>query len=155
MPTTSAGLLLYRSTLSGLEVLLVHPGGPFWRRKDLGAWSIPKGEATEGEDLLAAAKREFNEETGFHAKGPAIPLGLTRQPGGKIVHAWAVNGDVDPSQLRSNTFQIEWPRGSGRIRSFPEVDEAAWFHLAEAQRRIAPAQATFLDALATALKASP
>ena len=136
-------------------MLLVHPGGPFWRRKDLGAWSIPKGEASEGEDLLAAARREFREETGFSSEGPAIPLGQVRQSGGKVVHAWAVRGDVDPGQLCSNTFEMEWPRGSGKIRSFPEVDKAAWFDLAEARRRIVPAQAAFLDALVAALEAPP
>lgn len=154
MPTTSAGLLLYRYTPSGLEVLLVHPGGPFWKRKDLGAWSIPKGEATEGEDLLAVAQREFREETGFTAEGPAVPLGQVRQSGGKTVHAWAVSGDVDPSQLRSNTFEIEWPRASKQIRRFPEVDKAGWFNLAEARRRILSAQVAFLDALVAKLKAS-
>ncbi len=132
-------------------MLLVHPGGPFWQRKDLGAWSIPKGEAAEGEDLLAAARREFREETGSPVEGSAIPLGCIRQSGGKIVHAWAVSGDLDPRSLQSNTFEMEWPRGSGRIRSFPEVDRAAWFDLAEARLRILPAQATFLDALVTAL----
>lgn len=154
MPATSAGLLLHRSTKRGLEVLLVHPGGPFWARKDLGAWSIPKGESAEGEDLLAAARRELHEETGFSADGPAVPLGTVRQRGGKVVHAWAVPGDVDPGKLRSNSFEIEWPRGSGHMRSFPEVDRAAWFDLAEARRRIVPAQAPFLDALVDALKAA-
>jgi predicted NUDIX family NTP pyrophosphohydrolase len=148
MPKISAALLLYRSGSSGLEVLLVHPGGPFWQRKDLGAWSIPKGEVAEGEDLLAAAQRELREETGFLAAGEAIPLGSVRQPGGKIVHAWAVRGDADPRALRSNRFELEWPRGSGRMQSFPEVDRAEWFDLAEARRRILPAQASFLDALA-------
>jgi predicted NUDIX family NTP pyrophosphohydrolase len=154
MPTTSAGLLLYRYAASGLEVLLVHPGGPFWERKDLGAWSIPKGEAAEGEDLLAAAQREFREETGFTAEGPASPLGQVRQSGGKVVHAWAVSGDVDPRQLRSNTFEIEWPRGSRKTRRFPEADKAGWFNLAEARRRIVSAQVAFLDALVAELKAS-
>lgn len=154
MPSTSSGLLLYRYAVSGLEVLLVHPGGPFWERKDLGAWSIPKGEATKGEDLLAAAQREFREETGFTAEGPAIPLGHVRQSGGKIVHAWAVSGDIDPRQLRSNTFEIEWPRGSSQTRRFPEVDKAGWFKLAEARRRIVSAQVAFLDALAAELRAS-
>ncbi len=147
MPTVSAGLLLYRSTPDGLEVMLVHPGGPFWAKKDLGAWSIPKGETTEGEDLFAAALRELREETGAAAEGPAIALGQVRQRGGKVVHAWAVRGDFDPDELRSNTFEIEWPRGSGKTRSFPEVDRAAWFDLAEARRRILPAQVAFLDEL--------
>ncbi|HBZ70123.1 MAG TPA: NUDIX hydrolase [Deltaproteobacteria bacterium] len=152
MPKTSAGLLLYRYTASGLEVLLVHPGGPFWAHKDLGSWSIPKGEVIEGEDLLAAAQREFKEETGFTAEGPTIPLGYVRQSGGKIVHAWAVRGDVDPSQLHSNIFEIEWPRGSRQTRRFPEVDTAAWFKLAEARRRLVSAQVAFLDALSAELK---
>lgn len=154
MPRISAGLLLYRLGADGPEVLLVHPGGPFWRSKDLGAWSIPKGEAAEGEDLLAAARREFHEETGFAAEGPAIPLGEIRQRGGKHVHAWAVRGDADPARLRSNPFEMEWPPRSGEIASFPEVDRAAWFGLAEARRRILPAQAAFLDALAGTLKES-
>ena len=155
MPATSAGLLLYRATTaSGLEVLLVHPGGPFWARRDFGAWSIPKGEVGEGEDLLAAARREFHEETGFSAEGPVIPLGAIRQAGGKTVHAWAVRGDADPRQMRSNTFEIEWPRGSGRRRAFPEMDKAAWFGLVGARERIAPAQVAFLDRLVAALQAA-
>lgn len=152
MPTISAGLLLHRAGRGGLEVLLVHPGGPFWRRRNLGAWSIPKGEAGPDEDLLAAARREFREETGFSAEGAAIPLGSVRQSGGKIVHAWAVEGDVDPDRMCSNTFEMEWPRGSGQTRAFPEVDEAAWFELREARRRILPAQAAFLDALVAELE---
>lgn len=148
---TSAGLLLYRQTPDGLEVLLVHPGGPFWARKDLGAWSIPKGEADDCEDLLAVAHRELAEETGFTASGPELSLGHVRQKAGKVVHAWAVRADADPSQLRSNEFEIEWPPRSGRMRAFPEVDRAAWFDLAEARRRINPAQAAFLDALVAAV----
>jgi predicted NUDIX family NTP pyrophosphohydrolase len=151
---TSAGLLLYRSTPRGLEVLLVHPGGPFWQKKDLGAWSIPKGEPAPGEDLFAAALREFREETGFAADGPALPLGSVRQRGGKVVHAFALRGDVDPAELRSNTFELEWPRGAAK-RSFPEIDRAAWFDLAEARRRILAAQAAFLDALVEKLEAEP
>jgi predicted NUDIX family NTP pyrophosphohydrolase len=151
MPTISAGLLLYRSSANGLEVLLVHPGGPYFARKDLGAWSVPKGLPAPGEDLLATARREVREETGFAIDGPAIALGEVRQASGKVVHAWAVRADVDPSRLESNTFELEWPRGSGRIRAFPEVDRAAWFDLAEARRRIVPAQAAFLDRLVEAL----
>jgi predicted NUDIX family NTP pyrophosphohydrolase len=150
--TTSAGLLLHRSGPGGLEVLLVHPGGPFWRRRDLGAWSIPKGEVAEGEDLRDAARREVREETGFTVSGPLLPLGQVRQRGGKVVHAWAVRADVDPGNLRSNTFPMEWPRGSGRMRAFPEVDAAAWFPIAEARRRILSAQEAFLDALVAALE---
>jgi predicted NUDIX family NTP pyrophosphohydrolase len=155
MAKTSAGLLLVRATPAGYEVLLVHPGGPFWARRDLGAWSIPKGEVDEGEDLLAAAHRELREETGFSADGPAIPLGHVRQRSGKVVHAWAVRGDADPSHLRSNSFEVEWPRGSGRMRSFPEVDRAAWFDPAEARRRIVPAQAGLLDALVARMAGGP
>jgi predicted NUDIX family NTP pyrophosphohydrolase len=135
-------------------VLLVHPGGPFWRGRDLGAWSIPKGEVAEGEDLLAAARREFEEETGFVADGPAMPLGQVRQKGGKRVHAWGVRGELDPAQLRSNRFELEWPPRSGSFQRFPEVDAAAWYGLEEARRRILPAQEPFLDALAAALRGS-
>lgn len=155
MPKTSAGLLLYRFIDRGLEVLLVHPGGPFWANRDLGAWSIPKGETAEGEDLLAAARREFHEETGSGAEGPTFALGQLRQRSGKIIHAWAVRSDFDPSGLRSNHFEMEWPPRSGEIRSFAEVDRAAWFDLAEARRRIVPGQAGFLDALLAHLEASP
>jgi predicted NUDIX family NTP pyrophosphohydrolase len=154
MPKISAGILLYRHTATGLEVFLVHPGGPFWERKDHGAWSIPKGETDEGEELLAAARRELHEETGFKARGTAVPLGHVRQSGGKIVHAWAIKGDVDPKQLRSNTFKIEWPPGSKRIKCFPEVDKAEWFSLAEAGRRVVSAQVAFLDALAAELNSA-
>lgn len=147
----SAGLLLFRATAAGLEVLLAHPGGPFFARKDLGAWSIPKGEVDEGEDLVAAALRELAEETGFTAPGPALPLGQVRQKSGKVVHAWAVRGDADPSALRSNLFEVEWPPRSGTMARFPEIDRVAWFGLAEARRRILPAQAVFLDALAAAV----
>ena len=150
MPKTSAGLLLFRRAPAGLEVLLVHPGGPFWQGKDLGAWSIPKGEIGPDEDPLAAARREFREETGFERSGPAVPLGQLRQPGGKLVHAWALEGDADPSELSSNSFSMEWPRGSGRLQAFPEVDRAEWFGLAEARRRILPGQAPFLDRLEAA-----
>ena len=153
MPKTSAGLLLYRRAPAGLQVLLVHPGGPFWQGKDLGAWSIPKGEIGADEDPLAAARREFHEETGFEAAGPAVPLGRLRQPGGKLVHAWALEGDADPGELTSNTFSMEWPRGSGRLQAYPEVDRAEWFGLAEARRRILPGQARFLDALEEAASA--
>ena len=155
MTAASAGLLLFRSGASGLEVLLVHPGGPFWQRRDLGAWSIPKGEIDAAEDPLAAARRELREETGWSADGEALALGTVRQKGGKIVHAWAVRGDADPDTLRSNTFEIEWPPRSGKRRSFPEVDRAAWFDLAEARRRILPSQEPLLDALVAALAPAP
>jgi predicted NUDIX family NTP pyrophosphohydrolase len=143
----SAGLLLYRRPAGRLEVLLVHPGGPFWQKKDLGAWSIPKGELADGEDALAAARREFREETGREVAGPFVPLTPVKQPGGKIVHAWAVEGDFDPRALTSNTFSLEWPPRSGRHREFPEVDRAAWFDLDEAKRRINRGQAPLLDEL--------
>jgi len=152
MPKTSAGLLLYRTTPNGVEVLLVHPGGPLFARKDLGAWSIPKGEVEPGEELLAVAHRELAEETGFTAPGPALELGQVQQRGGKIVHAWAVRGDADPSRLASNGFELEWPPRSGRMREFPEVDRAAWLGLDEARRKINPAQAELLDRLAALLR---
>jgi predicted NUDIX family NTP pyrophosphohydrolase len=152
---TSAGLLLFRERASGLEVLLVHPGGPWFARRDAGAWSIPKGEVEAGEDLLDAARRELHEETGFSAEGDAIPLGTIRQKGGKVVHAWAVRGDADPGRLASNTFELEWPRGSGRRRKFPEVDRAAWFAPDEARRRLLAEQVPLLDRLIGALADAP
>jgi predicted NUDIX family NTP pyrophosphohydrolase len=148
MPTQSAGLLLFRRRAGALEVLLVHPGGPFWAKRDLGAWSIPKGELDAGEDPLAAARRELEEETGFRAAGPFFALGAVRQRGGKQVTAWAAEGEFDPAALRSAEFEIEWPPRSGKRRSFPEIDRAAWFGLDEARRRILPAQAPLLDRLA-------
>jgi predicted NUDIX family NTP pyrophosphohydrolase len=148
MPKTSAGLLVYRLREGRLQVFLAHPGGPFWARKDLGAWSLPKGEFIEPEDPLEAARREFQEETGFDLEGPFEPLTPRKQSTGKIVHAWAVEGDFDPRQIRSNTFLLEWPKGSGRQKEFPEIDRADWFDLEEAKRRILPGQAGFLDELA-------
>ena len=142
----SAGLLLFREVGGDLEVLLVHPGGPFWANKDDGAWSIPKGEAEEGEDLLAAAKREFTEETG--AAAPAdqfLPLEPVRQPSGKIVHAWAVRGDFDVSMLRSNECAMEWPPNSGRQETFVEVDRAAWFPLKHAREKLIKGQRPILS----------
>ncbi|HVP15091.1 MAG TPA: NUDIX domain-containing protein [Terriglobales bacterium] len=150
----SAGLLMYRIADSGPEVLLVHPGGPFWARKDAGAWSIPKGEHGPEEDPLAAARREFEEETGWKAGDPdLIALGEARQKSGKLVRAWAFRGDVDPGTLRSNTFALEWPPRSGRTRDFPEIDRAAWLSLPEARRRIVPGQAVFLERLSDRLGA--
>ncbi len=140
MPKTSAGLLLYRHRHDGLEVFLVHPGGPFWVHKDEGSWSIPKGEFEPSEDALAAAQREFTEETGFTASGTFVPLTALKQPSGKIVHAWAVLGDCDPALVRSNTFTFKG-------REFPEIDRAAWFGLAEARKKILPRQVGFLDQL--------
>jgi predicted NUDIX family NTP pyrophosphohydrolase len=126
---SSAGILMYRRTGPRLEVLLVHPGGPFWRNKDEGAWSIPKGEMDEDEDAASAARREFLEETGCALLGPLEPLGDIRQRGGKRVTAFAVEGDLDPDAVKSNTFEIEWPPKTERMQSFPEIDRAAWFYL--------------------------
>ena len=150
MKKTSAGLLLYRRR-GELEVFLVHPGGPFWAKKDLGAWSLPKGELDEEEDPLKAAIREFEEETGFPIDGEFRPLRPLRQPSGKTIVAWAVEGDCDPAALRSNTFTIEWPPKSGKQREFPEVDRAAWFSIEEARKRIIAGQAPFLNELQEAL----
>jgi predicted NUDIX family NTP pyrophosphohydrolase len=147
MPKRSAGLLMYRKSGAGLVVLLVHPGGPFWARKDLGAWSIPKGEYGPGEEPLAVARREFGEETGARLQGVFQPLGELVQPGGKRVIAWAVEGDLDPATLVSNTFELEWPPRSGRKQFFPEVDRAAWFSPAEARERILPGQRVLIDRL--------
>lgn len=144
---TSAGILLYRRRAGELEVFLVHPGGPFWTKKDLGAWSLPKGEVGEGEDPRAAAVREFTEETGFRAGGELRPLRPQRQSSGKTILAWAVEGDCDPAELRSGTFSMEWPPRSGKQQEFPEVDRGAWFTLDEARRRIVAGQAPFLDEL--------
>jgi predicted NUDIX family NTP pyrophosphohydrolase len=155
MSKTAAGLLLFRNAPGGPEVLLVHLGGPFWARKDLGAWSLPKGEVAPGEDPLAAARREFREETGYEPPGTPFPLGQIKQASGKVVYAWAVEGDFEPSSLRSNTFSVEWPKGSGQVREFPEVDRAAWFDLAEARRRILSSQVPLLDVLAAAPRLRP
>lgn len=148
----SAGLLMFRLFDGMLQVLLVHPGGPFWQNKENGAWSIPKGGIHEGEDPLEAAKREFKEETGFACKGPFIPLKAIRQKSGKTVHAWGFQGDCDPARVRSINFEMEWPPYSGQMRSFPEVDRAAFFHLTEAKRKIIPAQAAFISELLENLK---
>ena len=149
MAKRSSGILLYRGGGAALEVLLVHPGGPFWAKKDLGAWSIPKGEYEDGEDALAAARREFAEELGSPAAdGELVALGEVRQKSGKVVTAWALEGDIDADAVTSNTFTMEWPPRSGRTREFPEVDRAAWFGLDEARERILPAQAPLLDRLA-------
>lgn len=147
MAVTSAGILLYRRTARGLEVLLGHPGGPLWAKRDLGAWTVPKGMVEEGEDLEAAARREFREEMGFEAHGPGMALAPRRLASRKLVHAWAVEGECDAAQCRSNVFTMEWPPRSGRHTSFPEIDRAAWFPLDEARRRILPGQAPFLDEL--------
>ena len=139
---------MFRKSRSLIEVFLVHPGGPFWKNKDAGAWSIPKGEYSDEEEPLAAARREFQEETGFVASGKFLPLGEIAQPSGKTVIAWALEGDCPAEEIHSNTFAMEWPPKSGRHRQFPEVDRAAWFDLEEARKRILPGQAKFLDRLA-------
>ena len=149
---TSAGILLYRVRDGRLEVLLAHPGGPFWARRDDGAWTIPKGLVAEGEDLLAAAQREFTEETGLVPAGPFLELGAIRQKAGKVVHAWACEGDLDPATAVSNVAETEWPRGSGRRITFPEVDRWGWFTPEQARGKLIPAQAelvTRLEALRT------
>jgi predicted NUDIX family NTP pyrophosphohydrolase len=143
----SAGILVYRRTDAGVEVLLVHPGGPFWARKDEGAWSIPKGLPEEGEDLFGAAHREFREETGLALDGEFVPLGSAKQPGGKIVRAWAVEADPDLGRFESNTFALEWPPKSGRVQEFPEVDKADWFPIEAAGGKILQGQRVFLDRL--------
>jgi predicted NUDIX family NTP pyrophosphohydrolase len=147
----SAGILLFRRRESVVEVFLVHPGGPFWSKKDEGAWSIPKGEYREDEDALAAAKREFEEETGTRADGEFISLGETKQAGGKLVTAWALEQDFDPATLKSNLFELEWPPRSKTIRKFPEVDAGAWFPLPEARGKILRGQLDFINRLADCL----
>ncbi len=148
----SAGLVAYRFRAGSLEVLLVHPGGPFWARKDEGAWSIPKGELDGSEDALAAACREFREETGFEPQGPFIALGSARQKSGKVVHAWGFAGDFDPSELVSNTIEIEWPPRSGRRLTIPEVDRAAWLDPAGVEARLNPGQIPLIFALRAVLE---
>jgi predicted NUDIX family NTP pyrophosphohydrolase len=146
-PKESAGLLLFRERDARLEVLLVHPGGPLWAKKDDGAWSIPKGELTAGEDPVTAARREFTEELGAAVDGEFIPLGAVKQPGGKVIHAWAVRGDFDPARLKSNAFSMEWPPRSGKQQEFPEVDRAEWFGIETGRAKILKGQAAFLDQL--------
>ena len=149
MPKRSAGLLLYRQSAdSGIEVFLVHPGGPFWAKKDDGAWSIPKGEYAGDEEPLSAEVREFEEETGVWPEGKFMPLGEVRQAGGKYVTAWTLEGDFDPRQLRSNIFRMEWPPRSGREIDVPEVDRGAWYSISVARSKLSPGQVPFLDRLA-------
>jgi predicted NUDIX family NTP pyrophosphohydrolase len=144
----SAGLLMYRRREGRTEVLLAHPGGPFWAKKDEGAWSIPKGLFEEGEDPLRAARREFTEETGFRAKSKGfVPLGEARQKGGKLVLVWAFEGDARPEKLKSNTFTVEWPPRSGLKQEFPEMDRAEWFDLETAKKKILPGQREFIERL--------
>jgi len=145
----SAGLVVYRRRAGNLEVFLVHPGGPFWAKKDAGVWSIPKGEVEPGQDPLAEAQRELREETGCTASGEFRPLKAVKQAGGKTVHAWAIEGDCDADHITSNEFTMEWPPRSGRQQSFPEVDRAGWFDLPTARLKINPAQAALIDELET------
>ena len=147
MPIVSAGLLPYRWRGEGLEVFLVHPGGPFWANKDVHAWSVAKGEVAQDESFLEAAYREFAEETGMTPEGPIIALGRVRQAGGKLVFVWAIKTDINASRVSSNTFPLEWPPRSGQIREFPEVDRASWFTLAEARSKIHRGQVAFLEEL--------
>jgi predicted NUDIX family NTP pyrophosphohydrolase len=147
MPKQSAGLLVYRRKSDRLEVLLAHPGGPFWAKKDDGAWSIPKGEVSEGEEHEACARREFREETGLDTPGPGVDLGSVKLKSGKVLRAWAVDGDPDLSRFVSNSFSMEWPPRSGRMQEFPEVDRAAFFGLDEARRKINAGQTEFLRRL--------
>lgn len=151
MPKESAGLLLFRRPAGTIEVLLVHPGGPFFAKKDLGSWSIPKGELDADEDPLAAARREVAEETGLTIAGPFLPLGTVRQSPAKLVHAWAVEADCDPAAIEPNTFELEWPPRSGRRQAFPEIDRAEWFALPAAAGKILPGQAPLLERLTRAL----
>ena len=144
---SSAGIVLYRKRHRILEIFLVHPGGPYWARKDDGAWSIPKGEYEQGEEALLAAQREFLEETGVAVNGPFLALAPVRQPSGKIITAWAVEGDLDPTRLRSNRFSLEWPPKSGVMQSFPEVDRGAWFSLVHARGKLSPGQRPLLRGL--------
>ena len=143
----SAGILLYRLRNGTLEVFLVHPGGPFWRGKDIGAWSIPKGEIEEGADTLATARREFEEETGSRVDGEFVALKPLEQKSGKLVHAWALQGDIDASSIKSNSFSMEWPPRSGKQQEFPEVDRGGWFTIAAAREKILPGQRGFIDQL--------
>jgi predicted NUDIX family NTP pyrophosphohydrolase len=152
MAKKSAGLLLYRGVDDSVEVFLVHPGGPFWAKKDEGAWSIPKGEFAEGEEALEAAKREFQEETGFEVKGRFEALEPVKQTGGKIVYAWAIEGDIDASAILSNNFSMEWPPESKKIREFPEVDRGGWFEPAIARKKILAGQSPLLEELLKKLK---
>ena len=152
---TSAGILLYRRGEAGLEVLIGHMGGPFWERKDAGAWSIPKGETKVGENTLEVAKREFEEELGSPPpQEPYLELGEVRQASGKKVIVFAARGDLDAESIRSNSFEMEWPRGSGRIQEFPEIDRAAWLSIAQALEKLVPAQVQFLERLESAMSSS-
>ncbi|NOR64457.1 MAG: NUDIX domain-containing protein [Candidatus Scalindua sp.] len=152
MPKKSAGILMYRSQKDVLEVLLVHPGGPFWTKKDIGSWSIPKGEYTDTEDPFTVAKREFEEETSFQVDGDFTPLTPLEQPSGKVVSAWTVEGDCDASKIKSNTFLMEWPPRSGKKQEFPEVDRAEWFTIDTAKKKLLKGQVGFIEELCKLLK---
>ena len=152
MPRKSAGILLYRFQKEGVEVFLVHPGGPFWVNKDKGSWSVPKGEYNDDEDVLKAAQREFQEETGLSIQGNFIELGEVRQPSGKRVRVWALENDQEVEDIRSNTFQLEWPPKSGKMQEFPEVDRGGWFSIPEARQKILKGQIPFLDKLEEKIK---
>ena len=154
-PNVSAGLLLYRRSHNGLEIFLAHPGGPFWKNRDAGAWTIPKGVIDPEEEPMDAALREFTEETGITPQGPFAPLGSVRQRAGKTIHAWAWEGDADANRTTSNEMRTEWPRGSGQWITFPEVDRCAWFDRATARIMINPAQAELIDRLEALLASVP
>jgi predicted NUDIX family NTP pyrophosphohydrolase len=153
-PNVSAGLVLFRRRRDSLEIFLAHPGGPFWKNRDAGSWTIPKGVLNEGEDPLAAAQREFEEETGIVPRGPFIELGAIRQRAGKLVHAWAWEGDADASTTTSNEMRTEWPRGSGQWITFPEIDRCAWFGVETARVKMNAAQSELLERLEAALNGS-
>jgi len=154
-PNVSAGLLLFRRSSAGLELFIAHPGGPFWKDRDIGAWTIPKGIVEAGENLLDAARREFEEETSIQPTGPFIPLGSIRQKAGKTIHAWAFESDANPDTIVSNKMRTQWPRGSGRWIEFPEIDRCGWFDPASAKTKMNPAQAELIDRLEAALTAKP
>lgn len=155
MNVHSGGILLFRYSDGRLQIMLVHPGGPFWARKDDGAWSIPKGLFEENEVALEAAKREFAEETGFDADGEFVELGELKQPSKKIVHAWALEKDLDTSKIKSNTFTLEWPANSGKVKTYPEIDKGQWFDIDEARKKILKGQAEFIDRLIDRLRYVP
>jgi predicted NUDIX family NTP pyrophosphohydrolase len=152
MPKISAGILMYRFRKDVLEVLLVHPGGPLWSKKDSGSWSVPKGEYTDKEDPFIVAKREFQEETGFQADGDFKPLKPLKQPSGKIVSAWALEGDCDTSKVKNNTFKMEWPPRSGKQQEFPEIDRAEWFTIEMAKKKLLKGQVGFIEELCELLR---
>ena len=155
MSKYSAGILLFKFKNERLEVMLVHPGGPFWAKKDEGAWSIPKGLFEENENPLDAAKREFKEETGLDVDGQFIDLGVLKQPSGKIIHAWALEKDLDVTNIVSNTFTLEWPKNSGRLQEYPEIDKAEWFDIERAKKKILKGQVGFIDRLVEIINYGP